>query len=157
MSGCLRAPYATLATPLDGTMRTSFLMGHISIWACACVGSKISKLQSGDILRSKAEPIVLSVSSRNPRIPTSFSCHEVISRGKTAAGSQANWDWRQLFIPDAKSQMHTHSPLPLPKPQVSNFIEFINSLRGLLKEPSDRLCLQRNRPSLAQDGQKPTC
>lgn len=122
-----------------------------------CVGSKISRLQSGDILRSKAEPIALSVSSRNPRIPTSFSCHEAISRGKTAAGSQANWGWRQLFIPDAKSQMHTHSPLPLPKPQVSNFIEFINSLRGLLKEPSDRPCLQRNRPSLAQEGQKPTC
>jgi hypothetical protein len=128
-------------------MRTFSLMGHMSIWACVYADlGQISRLQSGDILRSNAEPIVLSVSSSKPRIPTSFSCQEVISRGKTAAGSQANWDGRQLFIPDAKSQMHTHSPLPLPKPEVSNFIEFINSLKGLLKELSYRLCLQRNRP-----------
>lgn len=133
-----------------GWNREDFLLDGASIYLGMCLcWVKISKLQSRDIPRSNTEPIVLSVSSWNPRIPTSFSCHEVISRGKTAAGSQANWDWCQLFIPDAKSQMHTHSPLPLPKPEVSNFIEFINSLRGLLKELYYRLCLQRNRPPLS--------
>lgn len=51
-----------------------------------------------------------------------------ICRGKTAVHAQANWDWSQLFLPDAKSQMYTHSSFPLPKPEVSNFIEFINNL-----------------------------
>lgn len=115
---------------------------------------KISRLQSGDILRSNAEPIVLSVSSWKPRIPTSFSCHEVISRGKTAAGSLVNWDRRQLFIPDAKSHMHTHSPLPLPKPEVSNFIEFINSLKGLLKRVFLQALPPEKQTSLVQDGQE---
>jgi hypothetical protein len=48
-----------------------------------------------------------------------------------------------MFIPDAKRQMHTHSSLPLPKPEVSNFVEFINSLRDLLKNIFSRLSLQR--------------
>lgn len=79
---------------------------------------------------------MLVVSSWDPRVPTSLSCQEAISRGKTAVHSQANWDSGQLFIPDAKSQMHTHSSLSLPKPEVSSFIEFVNSLRDLLKSIS---------------------
>lgn len=125
---CLE-PWVGLPLPLSMAWMVVnfFTLMHMSGHLLMLSWVQVSRLECGDILRSKAEPIMLSVDGWDPRIPTSFPVMKFISRGKTAVRVQANWDWSQLFLLDAKSQMYTHSSLPLPKTEVLNFIKFINN------------------------------
>lgn len=102
-----------------------------------------SRLESGDSLRSKQSQSCCQRVAGTSALPPPFPVMKFVSRGKTAVHSRAKWDISQLFLPDAKSQMHTHSSLPLPQHQVSNFNGFNNNRMDLLKKHPPMWNLQR--------------
>lgn len=97
-------------------MVVNFTHANAYVWAFAHVVPGPSlKVRMWRHPASKAEPIMLSVDGWDPQNShLLFHVLEVYILRKTAVGVQANWDWSQLFLLDAKSQMYTHSSLPLP-------------------------------------------
>lgn len=137
-------PFSELYHACWGANDTDFVPVDANIRAVAhAVWGQRLKIRKWRHPEIQAKPIMLSGSSWDPGVPTSFSCHEVsVSRENSCPFSG------QLGLKPAvasRCQEPEAHPLvsPIPKPEVSNFIEFMNNLRDLLKTRCPRLYLQR--------------